>query len=355
MANDGVNEGPGDMVQSQTPRETSPAIRRPAVGSRWQDRLLPFLVGSLGILTVFFCVTIAWETRYIQSRMESALEIDLRPAVSQEFRANGTFLLEADLIERRYRAANVAALSRIYLVFLGFGTGMVLALVGATFVLGKISEPETSIDGAGASFKASLRSGSPGIILAFFGTALMLATIYSKTDISVSDRAVYMGDGSEGARSQADAQSKKPEESKMPEPGKLENQGSLAGAQKSAPAKQPTLEAKNDSPSPDVHLVMATRQTLDGDYNLESHSEPGTLSIRGHEIHFVGRDGKKKAVNVKLIDQYHVVFSVLEPDGGRQDFDGFLASQGEIAGSTSYHGSYFTTPEGFTATRIEQK
>lgn len=349
MANDSFNDGPGEMAQSQAPKEKSAAIRRPAVGSRWQRQLLPFLVCSLGVLTLFFCVTIAWETRYIQSRMESAAEIDLRPAVNQGFRTNGAFLLEADLIDRRYRVANAAALSRIYLMFLGFGTGMVMALVGATFVLGKISEPETSIDGEGSSFKASLRSGSPGVILAFFGTVLMLSTIYSKTDISVSDRAVYMGEGSQGTTTEADTQSK------MPEREKLETQSPLTGTQKSAPAKQLPLESKTDSPPPGVHLVMAARQTFDGDYNLEPYSGSGTLSIRGHKVQFAGRDGKKRLVTVKLIDQSHVIFSVLEPDGGRQEFDGFLTAQGDIVGRTSYQGSYSTTPEGFTAARIKQK
>lgn len=85
-----------------------------------------------------------------------------------------------------------------------------MALVGATFILGKRSEQETSIDGEGSSFKASLRSGSPGVVLAFFRAALMLSTIFSKTDISVSDKAVYMGEGFEGTLTGPNAQLKMP-------------------------------------------------------------------------------------------------------------------------------------------------
>lgn len=113
MANDSLNEGLGHVTQSSPPEEENSALRRRSVDARWQRRLLPFLVGSLGVLTVFFCATIALETRFIPSRMESALEVDLRPAANQEFRTNGAFLLEANLIERRYRAASVAALGRI--------------------------------------------------------------------------------------------------------------------------------------------------------------------------------------------------------------------------------------------------
>ena len=352
MSNDSLNESLRDVVQLP---EKNPAIRPRFAEARWQRRLLPFLIGSLGILTIFFCVTIALETRYIQSRMESALEVDLRPAANQEFRANGAFLLEANLIERRYRAASVAALSRIYLVFLGFGTGMVMALVGATFILGRISEQETSIDGEGSSFKASLRSGSPGVILAFFGTALMLSTIFSKTDISVSDRSVYMGEGFESTLTGSDAQSKTPEDSKMPERVKPETKAPLTGMQKSTQVTTTATEAKSDLPPPDLHLRMAPSLTFNGDYSLHAFSGPGTLSIRGHEIQFAGRDGKKRSVVVSLIDQSHLIFSLVEPGGGRQEFDGFLTAQSDIVGSTTYQGSFSSGPSGFTATRIKQK
>jgi hypothetical protein len=347
MANYRSNDGPGDTAQSQAPEEMTSTSRRRRAESRWQRRLLPFLVGTLGVLTVFFCATIAWETRYIQSRMESAPEIDLRLAANQEFRTNGAFLLEANIIERRYRQATAAAVSRVYLMFLGFATGMVMALVGATFVLGKVEEAETAIDGEGPSFKASLRSGSPGVILAFFGTALMLSTIFSKTEISVSDRAVYMGGGSEGTTPEPDAQSKAPER------GKLEPKGLPSDKLMSTPATMVALEAKNDKRQAGVDLVMSSGPpTFDGDYNLESFSGPGTLSIRGHKVQYTGRDGKSKQVAVKLIEGSHLTFSLVEPDGGRQKFDGFLTDQNDIVGSTS---SSSTTTFGFIATRIKQK
>jgi hypothetical protein len=367
MANDRLNDSPGGEI---APSHAS--VQRSLTGgrhsddsnsadshradARWQRRLLPFLVGTLGVLTVLFCAAIAWETRYIQNRMESALELDLRPAMNQEFRANAAFLLEADLIERRYRAADAAALSRIYLMFLGFGTGMVMALVGATFVLGKIAEPATSIDGSGSSFKASLHSGSPGVILAFFGTVLMLCTIFSKTEISLSDRAIYMGAGSEqGATAQPDAQSKMPEKSTTSDPEKPETKGLLADKQNSAAATPAALAAKNDGRQADLQLRMNRRRTVDGEYNLELRSGPGTLSISDQQVKFAGRDGKKRKLEVIVVEPSHVAFSVVEPDGGRQEFDGFLTNQNDIVGSTSYHGSLVLGPVGFVATRINQK
>jgi hypothetical protein len=318
--------------------------------ANWQQRLLPYLVGTLVFLTLFFCAAIVCETRTIQNRMESALEVDIRPMANAEFRSNGAFLLEASLIERRYRAANVAELSRIYLVFLGFGTGMVMALVGSTFILGKLSEPETSIDGGGSSLKASLRSRSPGVILAFFGTVLMLATIYSKTEISVSDRAVYIAGASEGVPEPAP--SPKIAENETPEirkPGK----DRLAGAKTTA---APVLAAANsNAPPAGVHLVMKSASTVEGRYRLKGPSGPGTLLIHGKEVQFTASDGSKMQVKVSTIDASHVVFSVIDANGGRQDYDGYLSDDNSIVGQTSYHGSYSTNPYGFVASRITAK
>lgn len=352
MTDGTLNQDAGsEIAPLQTPDAMSAVRSQDASDSKWQLRLLPFLVGTLIALTIFFCAAIAWETRTIQNRMDRAADIDLRPLANAEFRTNGPFLLEADLIERRYRAASVAALSRIYLVFLGFGTGMVMALVGAAFILGKLSEPETSIDGGGSSFKASLRSGSPGVILAFFGTVLMLSTIFSKTDISVSDRAVYVGGGSGAAATQEPgvAESAKPETNSS-------GKGPLAAAQTASPAAPVAAVAKNDVAAAGVHLVMAGPPSLDGNYALEAHSGSGTLAIHAHQIQFTGSDGKKRQVDLKKIDDSHVIFSVDEPDGGHQDFDGFLTPpNNDIVGQTSYHGSYWTRAYGFVATRVKAK
>lgn len=345
----------GATAPRQTPDGNADLRRQAYRESNWQRRLLPFLVGTLITLTIFFCAAIAWETHTIQNRMDNTLDIDLRPQASSEFRTNGEFLLEANLIERRYRAANVAALSRIYLVFLGFGTGMVMALIGATFILGKFSEAETSVDGGGSSIKANLRSGSPGVILAFFGTVLMLSTIYSKTEISVSDRPVYLGVGST-----ADTASQP--EALANIPGKRESDGNRSG--NASPTAGPTSStpapvaagAKNSALASGVQLVMASAPSLDGRYTLESHSGPGILSIHGHQIQFTGGDGKKRQVALKELDNTHVIFSIVELEGGHQDFDGYLTPpHNDIVGQTSYHGSYETHPWGFIATRAREE
>ena len=190
---------------------TAPEGGTASPDSVWQQRLLPVMASTLALLTLFFCASLTYETISVQKHIESAHEIDLNPLIAKldgasaansaaavtEFRAKALTMLEANVIERRYHQASAAAMGRIYLIFLGFATGMVLALSGATFILGKMKEAETAIDGSGPSFKASIRSGSPGLILALFGTTLMLCTIFSRADIKVTDQALYLGSPAE--------------------------------------------------------------------------------------------------------------------------------------------------------------
>jgi len=182
----------------QTPRTSR-------LENAWQQRLLPLMCAALALLTIFFCVALAVETISVQRHIESAHELHLDPLIArlenakpssaaavEEFRMKAIMLMEANVIDRRYHQASAAAMGRIYLIFLGFATGMVLALTGSTFVLGKLREAPTTVGGGTPTLSANLRSGSPGLVLAFFGTVLMLSTIFSRADIAVRDQALYV-------------------------------------------------------------------------------------------------------------------------------------------------------------------
>jgi len=69
---------------------------------------------------------------------------------------------------------------------------MILALVGAAFILGKIRESETRLDVNGI-WKFSIITASPGLVLALLGTILMITTIVTHFEIAVEDAPVYTG------------------------------------------------------------------------------------------------------------------------------------------------------------------
>jgi hypothetical protein len=177
----------------------------------WQTKLLPFMLSILLLLTVFCCAANLYQVHVVQQHIQQAHEVDLSPSftvlkvsgsesASERLafaRWQSLATLESSALESRYHEAGLMLMTRIYIVFLGFTTGMVLALVGATFILGKLREPPSTAGAEGAAGKISFASTSPGLMLAFFGMVLMLATIWARTEVSVTDKSLYTAGPSE--------------------------------------------------------------------------------------------------------------------------------------------------------------
>ncbi len=100
-------------------------------------------------------------------------------------------LLEQDVIARRYQQANSIMLARVWTRFLGFMTGMILSLVGAVFILGKLQEEPTKLESESKFGKWYLNTSSPGIVLAVLGTVLMAITLLVQSEIETRDVAVF--------------------------------------------------------------------------------------------------------------------------------------------------------------------
>ena len=100
-------------------------------------------------------------------------------------------MLEADALEKRYRQASALLMSRIWTRRLAFSTGMVLALIGAVFIIGKLSETPSKLGFEGTGAKASIDSASPGLNLAFMGVVLMAIALVVQLKIEVQDKAIY--------------------------------------------------------------------------------------------------------------------------------------------------------------------
>jgi hypothetical protein len=69
-------------------------------------------------------------------------------------------------------------------------------LIGASFVLGKLQEPESEISAKGSELAVSLKTASPGLILAVLGAVLMLATIMDKDTRNITDANIYLTNSS---------------------------------------------------------------------------------------------------------------------------------------------------------------
>jgi len=172
---------------------------------RWQERLLPFTTRFMvGLALVFLAFTIyeliearnlifANETAGIRTVVESQLAKGSPGAVTPEqgFQ-HSLLLLEADVLDRRYHQASALLMSRIWMKHLAFMTGMAMSFLGALFILGKITETTASINMEVSQLKTAVSSASPGIILSFLGTILLIVSLLVQTAITVQDAPVYV-------------------------------------------------------------------------------------------------------------------------------------------------------------------
>jgi hypothetical protein len=171
----------------------------------WQQRLLPLMVKMVVGLTVFFFLATLVQLFYLHltirngPRIVTSEALQLLVPVGQQdpkvslldSELRRDFLLEVYIANKRYHQGNVLLMSRVWTRYLGFSAGMILAMVGAVFILGKLRAPESEIDAGAEGIKLVIKSASPGIILAAFGVILMGATIVTRHEINISDKRLY--------------------------------------------------------------------------------------------------------------------------------------------------------------------
>jgi hypothetical protein len=201
--------------------------------------MLPWMIGMVFGLTIFFFVASAVQLAYLHYEIKKAPDTDVPFALSEQLLQGASSsakfkaaqggapeslpaaaiatltALERSAMQRRYHQANVLLMSRVWTSYLGFVTGMVLAMVGAIFVLGRLEIATSTATVEVAAGKLNLGSSSPGLFMAGFGTVLMIVTIVTHHQISVEDRAIYTQGWALGA---AGSQSTGPREIGSKEP-----------------------------------------------------------------------------------------------------------------------------------------
>jgi hypothetical protein len=171
----------------------------------WQRALLPLMSGMVVLTSVFFAIVVLYQTHDLQTTLRGQASVDLSQILSKQEPPNSAqgsdlgympwkvaAILEGDLIRRRYEQGTATMLARIWTRAMGFITGMILALVGAAFVLGKLQERPSSVQQEAGPIKVSIASTSPGVILATLGTLLMSITLLTRFEIDTRDVAVYV-------------------------------------------------------------------------------------------------------------------------------------------------------------------
>jgi hypothetical protein len=179
---------------------------------KWQNKLLPWLIiMPTALILIFIYLTYKQlenfnEVIAVEPMDLLADSVLVKPAKinagDSVFLKNQKYIrwvtltkLEQESYYRRYNQAGLLLMSRIYKGYMGFFTGMILAIVGSVFIIGKIKESTSEIEGSiSEKIKFSVVSSSPGIIFGVLGTVLMLATIITHHKIQVEDTPMYLNE-----------------------------------------------------------------------------------------------------------------------------------------------------------------
>ena len=173
---------------------------------RWQTRLLPLMVFILIGGALLFSVATLQQYARISTWMTTVSPLPdagmwddakLQPASFADRMAlaerRAEYALERDVIRRRYDQNNQAIATRLWARFMGFMTGMIMAIVGSAFVLGKLQDKGSELGGGHGASTISIKSASPGIVLAALGTVLIGLSLAIQVTVNVRDVPVYFG------------------------------------------------------------------------------------------------------------------------------------------------------------------
>jgi hypothetical protein len=190
------------------PKQEGPSVSDKATNrelSKWQRRLLPFMTSFIAAMAAaFFCFSglhLYQVTKFIETEHGQNIRTLIQSEIakptgdkltSEEVTQQSLLLLEADALDKRYHQASALLMSRIWSRQLAFITGMVMAFVGAVFILGKLSESASEMSGGGGDWKVSITSASPGIILSFLGTVLLVSSLFVRASLDVADGPAYL-------------------------------------------------------------------------------------------------------------------------------------------------------------------
>ncbi len=175
---------------------------------QWQNKLMPWMIAMPTLLIGAFIIIATLKLNnfekfvYRDGGDKSAISIPSPYAATTDstLKKSPDYLkwyslvkMEEYSINRRYDQGGVLLMSRIYIKYLGFFTGMILAIVGSVFIISKLKEEVTEFEGSvQEQTKFRLVSSSPGIIFGLLGTTLMMTTILTQSEIQVKEMPMYL-------------------------------------------------------------------------------------------------------------------------------------------------------------------
>ena len=164
------------------------------------------MIGALCVLGVYFIVEGALQIRAIHRYLEAAdpplyslvsvsdppLPGEDRPTATADPHVRLLASLEVYTVSQRYHQTSLVLVSQTWTRYMGLMTGMILVLVGSTFVLGKLQESTTRAEGSAGTGRIVLETASPGLVLAVMGTILIGISTFSTVRLDARDAPTYL-------------------------------------------------------------------------------------------------------------------------------------------------------------------
>lgn len=175
---------------------------------KWQTSLLPFMTKTLIFLAIFFFTITIVQLYFLQKNIMNNPKINVieplrqlsndtdhsHAALVENQRLKMMVILEAGSVENQFHQAKLSLMSRVWITYVGFVTGMIMAMVGSVFILGKLSTSMASVAADMGANKISISSTSPGLILAFLGTILLACALVINHRINSTYTSIYIKD-----------------------------------------------------------------------------------------------------------------------------------------------------------------
>lgn len=177
----------------------------------WQRKLMLWTILMPSLLIIVFITIATFQLNRFNSQIttknESELDNIINPvslidtSLSTDLRLSyikwySLTKMEEIAMNKRYNQGGLLVMSRVLTKYLGFFTGMILATIGAVFIISKLREDVSKLS---VSFndhaKAALASSSPGIVFGCLGTILMVSSILQHSEINVKDMPMYLNQG----------------------------------------------------------------------------------------------------------------------------------------------------------------
>jgi hypothetical protein len=175
---------------------------------QWQKKLMPWMISVPTALMIIFILLATMQLKTFESHIYQSDSLNIAKSLPKVDAINIDTSVDKKLgylrlytlakmeeysINRRYNQAGEILISGIYTKYLGFFTGMILSIVGAVFIISKLKEDTSNLEGTvNEQIKFKLISSSPGIIFGVLGTILMITTILKTVESNVTDVPLFL-------------------------------------------------------------------------------------------------------------------------------------------------------------------